>query len=205
MREPIHPGETLRENPDARGMSAAELAWRIEISTNRITGFFGGRRFIAGDAALRLASHFGVSGEFWLNLQKLCKLRRAEQIDGAVIARLPSLYGSDGLRADNQQSHRGQTVTGYVDHCCWEKRRSAQSSLLQSRLGCLGRWNSRKMSARRVVAARLDQDISRDWRFVRVEWRKDLSDGCGEITLPVWAAQERRSVLSGMRETRTVD
>ena len=31
MRDPIHPGETLREDLDALGMSAAELARRIEV------------------------------------------------------------------------------------------------------------------------------------------------------------------------------
>ena len=30
-RDPIHPGETLREDLDALGMSAAELARRIEV------------------------------------------------------------------------------------------------------------------------------------------------------------------------------
>ena len=37
MRDPIHPGETLREDLDALGMSAAELARRIEVPVNRIT------------------------------------------------------------------------------------------------------------------------------------------------------------------------
>ena len=31
MREPIHPGETLREDRDALGMSAAELAPRTSV------------------------------------------------------------------------------------------------------------------------------------------------------------------------------
>ena len=37
MREPIHPGETLREDLDALGMSAAELARRLEVPVSRIT------------------------------------------------------------------------------------------------------------------------------------------------------------------------
>ena len=35
--EPIHPGEMLREDLDALGMSGAELARRIEVRVNRIT------------------------------------------------------------------------------------------------------------------------------------------------------------------------
>ena len=91
MREPIHPGETLREDLDALGMSAAELARRIEVPTNRITGILNGRRAITGDTALRLGRFFGTTGEFWLNLQKLYELRLAEEKSGAAIARLPML------------------------------------------------------------------------------------------------------------------
>ena len=98
-REAIHPGETLREDLDALGMSAAELARRIEVPVNRITEILNGRRAVTGDTALRLGRFFGTSGEFWLNLQKLYELRRAEQKNGAAIARLPSLDDSARLRA----------------------------------------------------------------------------------------------------------
>ena len=98
-REAIHPGETLRKDLDALGMSASELARRIEVPVNRITEILNGRRSITGDTALRLGRFFGTSGEFWLNLQKLYELRRAEQEHGAEIARLPSLDDSDRMRA----------------------------------------------------------------------------------------------------------
>ena len=98
-REAIHPGETLREDLDALGMSAAELARRIEVPVNRITEILNGRRAVTGDTALRLGHFFGTSGEFWLNLQKLYELRRAEQKNGAEISRLPSLGGSDRMGA----------------------------------------------------------------------------------------------------------
>lgn len=75
MRAPIRPGKTLREDLDALGMSAAELARRIEVPVNRITEILNGRRSIAGDTALRLGRFFGTSGEFRLNLRKLYELR----------------------------------------------------------------------------------------------------------------------------------
>ena len=99
MRDPIHPGETLREDLDALGMSAAELARRIEVPVNRITEILNGRRAVTGDTALRLGRFFGTSGEFWLNLQKLYELRLAEHKSGAEIARLPSLDADERLRA----------------------------------------------------------------------------------------------------------
>lgn len=99
MRDPIHPGETLREDLAALGMSAAELARRIEVPVNRVTQILNGRRSITGDTALRLGRFFGTSGEFWLNLQKLYELRRAEQKNGAAIAVLPTLGESQDLRS----------------------------------------------------------------------------------------------------------
>ncbi len=99
MRDPIHPGKTLREDLDALGMSPAELARRIEVPVNRITEILSGRRSVTGDTALRLGRFFGTSGEFWLNLQKLYELRRAEQRSGAEIARLPTLDADRELHA----------------------------------------------------------------------------------------------------------
>ncbi len=99
MREPIHPGETLREDLDALGMSASELARRIEVPVHRITQILNGRRAVTGDTALRLGRFFGTSGEFWLNLQKLYELRLAERENGAAIARLPTLDDARDLHA----------------------------------------------------------------------------------------------------------
>ena len=98
-REPIHPGETLREDLEALGMSAAELARRIEVPVNRITQILNGQRAVTGDTALRLGRFFGTSGEFWLNLQKLYELRRAERDHGDEIGRLPSLASQGRLSA----------------------------------------------------------------------------------------------------------
>ena len=103
--EPIHPGETLREDLEALGMSAAELARRIEVPVKRITQILNGQRAVTGDTALRLGRFFGTSGEFWLNLQKLYELRSAEREYGTEIARLPSLATGSRLSADIKLWH----------------------------------------------------------------------------------------------------
>ena len=99
MRDPIHPEETLREDLEALGMNAAELAQRIEVPVSRITGILDGQGSISGDTALRLGRFFGTSAEFWLNLQKLYELRLAERENGPAIARLPRLDAGRGLCA----------------------------------------------------------------------------------------------------------
>ena len=88
-RTPIHPGEHLAEVLDETGLSAAEFARQINVPTNRITSILNGQRAISADTALRLGHWFGISAEFWLNLQKLYELRLAEQENGAEIRKLP--------------------------------------------------------------------------------------------------------------------
>jgi addiction module HigA family antidote len=87
----IHPGEHLAEELKELGMSAAELARKLDVPTNRITGILNGQRGITGDTALRLAHFFGTSAEFWLNLQSLYELRIARKKVGRSIRALPRL------------------------------------------------------------------------------------------------------------------
>jgi len=87
----IHPGEHLAEELKELRMSAAALARRLSVPTNRITGILNGQRAITGDTALRLARFFGTSAEFWLNLQKIYELRLAEKKAGKAIQKLPTL------------------------------------------------------------------------------------------------------------------
>ncbi len=87
----IHPGEHLAEELEALDMSAAELARKINVPTNRVTQILNGTRAITGDTALRLAHFFGTSAEFWLNLQSLYDLRVAQQRVGKSIKALPRL------------------------------------------------------------------------------------------------------------------
>jgi addiction module HigA family antidote len=87
----IHPGEHLAEELEVLDMSAAELARKINVPTNRVTQILNGTRAITGDTALRLAHFFGTSAQFWLNLQSLYDLRLAQQKVGQSIKALPTL------------------------------------------------------------------------------------------------------------------
>ncbi len=89
--EAIHPGEHLAEELETLDLSAAELARKMSVPTNRITQILNGTRSITGDTALRLAHFFGTSAQFWLNLQSLYDLRLAEQKAGKSIKGLPKL------------------------------------------------------------------------------------------------------------------
>ena len=81
-REPTHPGEMLLEEfllP--MGITQKELAERIHVQYQKINEIINKRRGITPGIALRLAKFFGVSEDFWMNLQlrwDLYKAKRAE-------------------------------------------------------------------------------------------------------------------------------
>jgi addiction module HigA family antidote len=87
----IHPGEHLAEELEALDMSAAELARKLGVPTNRVTQILNGTRSVTGDTALRLAHFFGTSAQFWLNLQNLYDLRLAQKKAGKSVKALPRL------------------------------------------------------------------------------------------------------------------
>jgi addiction module HigA family antidote len=93
----LHPGEHLAEELHELDMSAAELARKINVPTNRVTQILNGKRTITGDTALRFAHFFGTSAQFWLNLQNLYELRLAQQKTGKSIKALPTLKRSDAV------------------------------------------------------------------------------------------------------------
>jgi antitoxin HigA-1 len=95
----IHPGEHLAEELEALDLSAAELARKMSVPTNRVTQILNGTRSITGDTALRLAHFFGTSAQFWLNLQSLYDLRLAEEKAGKSIKALPRLKRREPVTA----------------------------------------------------------------------------------------------------------
>ena len=84
--KPVHPGEILREELEALGMSANALSKALGVPVNRITTILNGQRGVSADTALRLARYFGTTPQLWLNLQKTWELRRAETESGREIA-----------------------------------------------------------------------------------------------------------------------
>ncbi len=67
---PIHPGEILIEEfLKPMGISQYRLAKDISVPPRRINEIVHGKRSVSADTALRLGRFFGISPQFWLNLQ----------------------------------------------------------------------------------------------------------------------------------------
>lgn len=83
-----HPGEYLREEfLVPLGMSANALAMRLHIAAPRLHAILHEKRAVTPDTAMRLARCFGMSAQFWLNLQMMHDLSKAQQLVGAKVER----------------------------------------------------------------------------------------------------------------------
>lgn len=88
-RTPIHPGEVLADELKEIGISAAELARKLNVPANRISQIVAGKRAISADTALRLGRYFGTSADLWMNLQKIYDLDLARRELGNSIRHIP--------------------------------------------------------------------------------------------------------------------
>jgi addiction module HigA family antidote len=88
-RTPIHPGEILADELEELRLSAKKLADVIQVPPNRLYQVLAGKRNVTADTALRLAQYFGMSADFWMNLQSAYELDLARQQSGKAIQRIP--------------------------------------------------------------------------------------------------------------------
>jgi addiction module HigA family antidote len=87
-RVTTHPGEVLREEfLGPFEMSVNALAVALRVPATRIGAIVKGERSVSADTALRLARFFGTSAEFWMGLQTMYDLTKAQQEKGKTIAR----------------------------------------------------------------------------------------------------------------------
>jgi addiction module HigA family antidote len=76
---PVHPGEILDEDfLKPMGISQYRLAKDICVPPRRINEIILGKRSISADTAMRLGRYFGMSPQFWMNLQSRYDLDLAE-------------------------------------------------------------------------------------------------------------------------------
>lgn len=96
-RKPTTPGEILREEfLRPLGMTQKTLADHIGCDIKVINRILNGRSSITAEMALKLASAFRTTPEFWLNAQKAVDLYRAVK----HIKKLPQPFPYSWRRED---------------------------------------------------------------------------------------------------------
>ncbi len=91
-RTPTHPGEILLEeflNP--MGLTQRALSDAIRVPYQRVNDLVNGRRSITPSTALRLAKFFGMSSDFWMNLQMRWDMYFAKEKEKSILAKIQSV------------------------------------------------------------------------------------------------------------------
>ena len=90
---PIHPGELLKDDLEALGISARKFAAHIGVPPNAVTAILNGQRAITGQMALRIGKAFDMDPMYWLRLQARYEAKLAEQNADPAIHEIPKLPG----------------------------------------------------------------------------------------------------------------
>jgi addiction module HigA family antidote len=70
LKEPMHPGEILKElYLDPLDMGAIAFARRLDVPRTRIERLVKGVTSVTPDTALRLARAFNTTPAYWMNMQ----------------------------------------------------------------------------------------------------------------------------------------
>jgi len=79
-----HPGEFIKDEIAARGWAQRDLAYILGVKDQAINPIMSGKRGISPDMAQAFSKAFGISAEYFLNLQKAYELSTAKAADPAI-------------------------------------------------------------------------------------------------------------------------
>ncbi len=93
LKNPSHPGEVLKElYLDPLGLSPIAIARRLHVPRTRIERLVRGDTAVTADTAMRLATFFRTTPEYWMNMQRAWDLARArDRIDVSDITPLETV------------------------------------------------------------------------------------------------------------------
>lgn len=77
--EPIHPGEMLRDELEARGISQRKFAAVIGVSYSVLNEVINGKRPINTEYALKIEAATGIPAYIWINMQSAYNMQTARR------------------------------------------------------------------------------------------------------------------------------
>ena len=85
-RPPTHPGEMLLEEfMIHQGLTPQKIAESIGVTEQQIVDLIAGKQHITPSLALRFSKFFGISVDFWMNLQVRWDLYYAQQAEAEFL------------------------------------------------------------------------------------------------------------------------
>lgn len=77
--EPIHPGEMLKDELQARGISQRKFAELIGVSYSVLNEVLNGKRPITTEYALKIEAATGTKAYMWVNMQTAYNMQTARR------------------------------------------------------------------------------------------------------------------------------
>ncbi len=77
--EPIHPGEMLKDELQARGISQRKFAELIGVSYSVLNEVLNGKRPITTEYALKIEAATGTKAYMWMNMQTAYNMQTARR------------------------------------------------------------------------------------------------------------------------------
>lgn len=111
-RKPTHPGEMLQEEfLIPLELTQQELAKAIQVSSQKINAIINKRGNVTPGLALRLSRFFGMSADFWMNLQLRWDLYHAQQEERNILEQIQSYKDFSNFSSKSAQEH---TRTAFI-------------------------------------------------------------------------------------------
>ena len=76
---PIHPGEILKDELEARGMSQRKFAFLIGVSYSVLNEVVNGKRPLTTEYALKIEAATGIPAYMWVNMQSAYNMQMARR------------------------------------------------------------------------------------------------------------------------------
>ena len=86
----IHPGEMIKDEIIARGITQKELAKQIGVSYTVFNEILNGKRPVTTEYALLLEAALGINASIWIGLQADYNMQKAKQ-DKSLMKRLEKI------------------------------------------------------------------------------------------------------------------
>ena len=82
---PIHPGEILAEELEARGITQRELATQMGRPPQAVNEIIRGKKAMTVETALGLERILGIDASFWMNLETTYRLTLARNREKSAL------------------------------------------------------------------------------------------------------------------------
>lgn len=86
----IHPGEMIKDELEARGLTQKELATQMGVSYTVFNEILNGKRPVTTEYALLLEAALGTNASIWIGLQAEYNMQKARQ-DKSFMKRLEKI------------------------------------------------------------------------------------------------------------------